>query len=452
MAYGDFIDNILVEQQRRRNLTAMRNASALACLGDSRVAQIHVDTLFKNISNANIIGWAKALSGQRVTIATNQGNSGDRSDQMLARLINCLTSKAGTGYIHIGANDLAQAAATFVSTAGPMAGTTINTSNVAQHVIENVKFAYERMMQAGFKQVIVVMEPGATNLTAAAVAATHELNQRHREYAEENDGYILFDLPFYVWDVATHTTSAITFKANYLRAADPVHLAAAGAYAGGVGLASLFTQLFPPLPRELRSPGDVYSANGNINQLLNPMFLTATGGTNSANVTGSVPSGWRATFATQGGNGSGAQSCVVSNGTPADGSPGKETIMAITPSAIGDGFALTQDWNLNNWSQGDIIQAGAEVVLDDATNVAGAYVYLQANGTGISAKTTMDLLNISNTAFATGQVKMSLLTEKLQIPQFTTKSWVTMHVEFIAAVAAPFTVRIRRTMAKRRFS
>lgn len=435
----------------------LRQPNLIAALGDSRVAQIHLDAAHLNISNANVFGWAKAISGQRVTLAYNGGVSGNRSDQMLARVGDMLQTLAGTAYIHIGVNDISQAATGFTSTAGPMAGQAISTSNVALHVYLNILWAYSTLMNAGYQNVIVVLEPGASNLGAASVAQVVELNQRLRDWAETAPGAIPFDLPYLIWN-PTSSGTAIAFKSNYMRSAgsDTTHLGAKGAYAAAAdathGLAQLFTQMFPRFPRELRNINEIASANSNVNQMANPMFITTTGGVAGGGVTGSVPSGWTVTRVTDQGSGGGTQTCAVSTGTPADGSPGNEVILAMTFAAAGDSFSLVQDWTLANWSQGDIIQGGAEVSIDDATNLAGAYAYLQANGTGASPLTTMDLANIENVSFTTGALKIPLLTEKMTIPQFTTKSWVTQHYSFIASAASTVTVRIRRGMSKRRFN
>jgi len=422
-------------------------------LGDSRVDQVHLDKgIYLNLSNANHLPWGKALSGHRITIAGNQGNSGDRSDQMLARLSACLATVAGTLYIHIGANDIAQAATGFVSIDGPMKGQTITLANVAQHILANVQYAHASALAANFGRAVIVMEPGASNFSAAQIGATLEYNQRLREWSETAPGQVLFDLPAYLWDAAASTASTIVFKAGYMR--DTTHEAAPGAYAAGVGFAALIQQLHPPQPRDLLNVFEVPSANSNINQLTNPMFFTATGGSVGAGVTGSAPQGWTLNKGTSYGTGSGAQTASISTGTPADGSPGKECIVAMTFTAPGDTFTLTQDWPIANWSPGDVVQAGGEVSIDNAAGLSAATLYLQANGTGngFAGRSTMDLAAIDNSQFATGALKLPLLSEKLTIPNYTTKSWVTQHFEFKASAAGTVTARIRRAWGRRRFA
>jgi hypothetical protein len=442
-----------------------RHAPLIAVLGDSRAAQIHADTTRLNITNSNIFSWANALSGHRVTIGYPGGISGDRSDQMLARVAGAILTNSGTAYIHIGVNDIAQAFSGFVSTAGPMAGQTINLTNAALHVFANIVFAYSRLVRAGFTRVIIVLEPGATNCNAQQVGQVHELNQRLRDWAETAYAVTLFDLPFYVWN-PTSSGSVIGFKTGYRRYLsgvadnDPTHLSSAGGYAGGVPLAALFTQLYPHNPRELRSINEIASGNSNINQIANPMFVTGTGGSAGTGTSAGGPgtAGIPGLFGTNrdsvAGANSGTQTALISTGTPADGSPGKEAILACTFGAAWDAVRIGQDWTLANWNIGDIIQGGCEVSIDDCTGLAGVFMYLQVAGNGGStAMTTMDMLPSDQTQFTTGPLKMSLLTEKMTIPaSIGTKAWITQRLIVVGSGAGTPVVRVRRFQGKRRFS
>jgi hypothetical protein len=377
-----------------------------------------------------------------------------------------IATNAGTGYIHVGVNDAAQAFTGFVSVAGPMAGQTINLTNVALHAFGNIQFAFNQLIAAGFRQVIVVLEPGATNMNAQQVAQIIELNQRLREWAEVTHGAILFDLPYYVWN-PTSSGAAIAFKTGFRRYvgavadSDPTHMSSAGAYAGGVGLAALFTQLFAAFPRELRNINEIAGTYSNINQILNPMFQTGTGGTIGTGASAGGPGAagvplsyvaGRSSLA--GANATGTQTVAVSTGAPADGSAGKEAILSSTFGGAFDAVRLSQDWQLANWNIGDTVQAGCEVSIDDCTGLAGVFLYLQATGNGgANGLTTMDLYPTDATQFTTGPLKLSLLTEKMLVPaSLGTKSWITQHLVVVAAAASTPIVRVRRFMGKRRFS
>ena len=399
-----------------------------------------------------------------MTMAKNAGVSGWRSDQMLANVDAIIAAGAGTNSTHVGVNDVAQAATGFVSTLGPMAGQTITLANVGQHVAQNVQFAHNRIMGAGFRNHIVCLEPGAINMNAQQVACVHEINQRHREWSEAAPGAILADLPSVLWDRAA-SGSLIAFKAGYRRAnvgqdgvvdSDPTHLSSAGGYAVGASvLAPIYQAIAPANPRGLISINEIASGNSNINQIVNPFFITASGGTANTGVSGPV-AGSFAMARSSLGSGPGTHTAVCSVNTLADGT--KEQVIACTFSGAGDAFHLSQDWVLANWNFGDPIYAGCEVSIDDCTGLAGVAMYLQVAGNGGTANlTTEDLMPLFTTPklfnqFTTGALTIPLLTERMVIPTYTTKSWVTERVVIFGAAATTVTVRVRRMMGKRRFT
>jgi hypothetical protein len=444
--------------------SALRNPGAESLLGDSRAAGAHADGAFLNRSSANIFTWGDTLAGRRMTMAKNAGVSGWRSDQMLANVDAVIASGAGTNNTHVGVNDVAQAATGFVSTLGPMAGQTITLANVGQHVAQNVQFAHSRIMGAGFRNHIVCLEPGAINMNAQQVTCIHEINQRHREWSEAAPGVTLADLPSVLWDRIA-SGSLIAFKAGYRRAnvgqdgvvdSDPTHLSSAGGYAVGAGvLAPIYQAIAPANPRGLISINEVNSGTSNINQMANPFFVSGSGGTPGTGVSGTIAASFGVSRSSLG-TGPGTHTAVCSVNTLADGT--KEQVIACTFSGAGDAFQLTQDWVLASWNFGDPIYAGCEVSIDDCTGLAGATMYLQAAGnSGGTSSTTMDLLPLSSTPklfnqFTTGALTIPLLTERMVIPTWTTKSWVTERVIFFGAAATTVTVRVRKMMGKRRFT
>src|SRR5438874_13044914 len=100
--------------------------NTVVALGDSRVAQTHADPSFLNKTAYNHFSMGNALAGNRALMVMNLGNSGDRTDQVLARLRTALTCGAYWMYIHCGVNDIAQNYPT-AGTAGVTAFTNIVT-------------------------------------------------------------------------------------------------------------------------------------------------------------------------------------------------------------------------------------------------------------------------------------------------------------------------------------
>jgi len=405
----------------------IRHPNAVVVLGDSRGAQIHADSTYLNRTAFNHFNWGNALSGNRAVIVKNLGYSGDRTDQVLARLPAAIATNAGVLYIHCGVNDIAQQYPT-AATSGFTAFT-------------NIKKMIDAAVANGMIPLVVV-DPGAENFTPAMIVQLIELNQRLREYAEICPRMVLFDLPAAVYNVATSTTTAIKLI-GYL---DGVHQNNLGAYIAGKAFALILQAIMPPRPHGIRALYES-SVNSLVNLLQNPMFTNMTGGILGTGVTGQVPGFWNASKPATG-------ALAVSIADPADGSPGKEVVMAATFGAAGEEASLYQDTPNANWNVGDIIQGSVEVVVDaGSTALAGAYIYVQCNGTGnsFSSKTTMDLF--PNTAVGTSEgYRVSQLTEKLVIPNYTTKSWVTTRLKILGGAPGTATVRFRRAGLKKRYT
>lgn len=411
----------------------IRPINSFAVLGDSRAAQVHVDPQMRNRAGYNHFNWGNALSGQRAVIAGNWGVSGDRTDQMLARLSTAIASGGGWLYIIAGVNDHAQN----YPTAGTSGVTAFN----------NIKLCADTAALYGVRSMIC-LETGAQGLTAAQIGQVIEQNERLREYADKAPYVVLVDLPFALMN-PTNSVSALAFKPNY--SADGTHEANLGAYYGGkIAMLPLFQQLLPPRVGSIRNIVETPSANSLVSLLANPLFATASGGTIGTGAgTGTVAGSWTS-------NRGGTASAVYSVGAPADGSPGNEQVMACTFGAANEEIRIQQDVALANWSPGDIIRATAEVSVDaGSSNLAGVYLYLQCNGTGdpgsLGAQTAMDMYP-QTAQGPTETYTISLETESLQIPAYTTKSWVTMYVRAISSGAGSATVRVRRASIRKRFA
>jgi lysophospholipase L1-like esterase len=411
----------------------LRPQNLTVYLGDSRKAQMHLDSFQLNISNANHGSWGNCLSGWRWVKGWNYGVSGDRSDQVLARLDVAIATGAGNMYLQVGANDIGQN----YPTATTSAITCFN----------NIKTMADKALLNGMK-VIIDLEAGATAFTAVQIAQTVELNERLRAYAEVTPNIFLLDIPSVVWDPVNTTISAIVFKANYFR--DTTHLAAPGAYAVGKELAKIIQIVSPPLPRSIASMAEVPNANSLVNLLSNPMFTTTTGGIVQTGITGTMPASW----GIQRDSGGGTQTATVSTAAASDGTAGNELTINCTFAAAGDAFRVYQDITLANWSPGDILQAQADISAD-AGPIAQIYQYLTANGNdgaAISA-TTMSMVGISNAQITTEALKHSLITEKMTIPPMTvSKGFATMYLRIFGSAAGSATVRLRKVQVKKRLS
>jgi lysophospholipase L1-like esterase len=248
-------------------LTGFRPLGLTAVLGDSRVAQIFTSQTVgtggqvpATVGGYNHFNWGNARSGHRLKIAYNGGLSGDRSDQMLARLLNCYTSVTGCGhlYIHVGVNDIAQSAGgyTTANVIGPNQATVVSAANVAAVCFANIQYAAQQFLAHGGRIVTVVLEPGAENYTATQIGNAIDLNQRLREFAEVNQQVVLFDLWKEMHDPSLSSASTIRFKAGYAQEASGsgTHQSNLGGYKVGIPFNTFITANFPPV---VVLPGDI---------------------------------------------------------------------------------------------------------------------------------------------------------------------------------------------------
>lgn len=405
------------------SLLALRHPNTIVGLGDSRVQQIHADGAYRNKTAYNHFSMGNALAGQRAILVKNLGKSADRTDQVLARLGEAIASGAKYLYIHCGCNDIGNNYPT-ATTSGITAWTNI-----------------QKMIDAAIRNgmtPILVLEPGAQNFNATQLAQLATLQQKSRQYAEQVP-MILFDLPAAILDPAATNTGQLAF----IGLTDGTHEGNLAGYNGGKAWAQLLTSIMPPRPFGARSP--VEQPGISLISLLNNPTMTAAGGAPGTGNSGTVAGSWN-------GQRSGTSSGAFSVNTLADGT--KEQVIACTFAAAGEEVRIVQDVAIGNWSPGDILNASAEVIVDaGSVNLAGVTLYVQANGK-IGATdtpvTAMDGYCTGTGATTKEGYALSLRTENLPVPAYTTKSWVTVHVKAVASGAGSATIRIRRAQAHKR--
>lgn len=450
------VDGINANFTELYTFAASRPLGTTALLGDSRVAQIYSSQTIlsgslvpPSLAGYNHFNWGNARSGHRLKPVYNGGLSGDRSDQMLARVANVLAAKAGHLYMEIGVNDISQAQAgyTTVNAVGPNQGAAVTTANVAAIVFANIQYAVQQFMANGGRIVTIVLESGSEAFNTAQIAACIELNESIREFAESSTGVLTFDKWTSMHDPNLSTTTTIRFKANYAQevSGSGVHEGNLGGYMVGKDFATYINANFPALSY---LPGDVNEVNtlSTRNQLVNPLFVTATGGTLGAGASGTVPGSWTADRS----GGAGTQTVAVSVGTPADGSPGKETIMACTFAGAGDLIRLRQDAVNANWNVGDIVEGMASVVVDaGATSLAGVFLDMQQND-GVITNDIRDLLPFNNSPIGTDGCTLFLRTPPFVITGKSGAPFLTMRLYAQGSGAGTATVRWRTAQIRKR--
>lgn len=408
-----------------------RSRNLWAALGDSLAAMLHLDVTgtFRNMNARHPLHWANGLSGGRGQfVSTNRGNfgvSGERTDQIMARVPAVIASGAGLVWLMAGTNDLAQN----YPTAGTCAATAF--ANIATMV--------RRITAAGIT-VILELVVGATNLTAAQIGYMNELNQRLVEFATTMPNVYLHDASRMILD-PTNSTSAIAFKTSY--AYDATHPSALGGYYWGKSLATLIQQIVPPWPRlghlnltdAQRAP---YIANG--------LFTVQTGGTNNigaALTSGAVPTNW---VLSRSGSPTVAISYDTDDGTALDPSMGSKCIMAVTFTAAGERISLAcSDISTSLWNVGDIVDTGCRSrLVSGAAYAASVRHRVSLSVDGVAAD-YYSLIEASSTDPAPDEgYTVDQTLGPITAPTGTTKNFLSARTEVVSRAAGTVVVELSR--------
>ncbi len=400
-----------------------RNPQMIAALGDSRAKAIYQDSANgKSLSALSALNWANALLGQRLVIGQTFGNSGDTTEQMLARIDAAVASGAGVLYILGGVNDISAGIAGATSAA-------------------NIITMAERGRGAGMI-VVIEAEIGSGSLTTtAALTRLNDLNRMLRDYADVTPGVYLHDALPAVLDPAVGP-SAVAYRTGYNY--DATHPNGRGAYYWGKSLATLLAALVPPRASPLlacRADSDV--ANGRRQLCANPLFVTATGGTLS-NATGSVPSGWT------GGATAAGPTCAIS--TEAN-TLGNSTVFDVTFTAISQTARLSQTVDVNNWQAGDVVQLVADVEIVTPGPLAALYGQIDCNVASVSVP-SYSLFSPetggTNPYLGAGEAcRLTLMTRPYTIPAGT-EGWLIASIRGVAQAAGAAKWKVHQCAVIRR--
>lgn len=331
----------------------------VAPLGDSRAAAVYVDSAQRGYTANSALNWANAYLGQRMVVGQGFGKSGDRTDQVLARLPAAIASGAGLLYILVGLNDISQ---NFPS------ATTSGASAFA-----NVRTMIDAGRAAGMI-VVVEAEVGANNLNATQVGQLHDFNAQLFEYAERMPGVHVHDARPVVMHPG-YADNALQFRPDH--SYDGVHLNGRGSSYAGESLAALLATLVPPRIGVAINNRSALVGNGRRQLLLNPVFATATGGSIGTGASGTVPAGFGGVV-----SGGGA---TATYGTQADADGlGNNVVIDASFTAAGSQVRLFQDVPSAHYQPGDVVQGVAVIdVQGTPTGLAALMLqFVQSTGAG----------------------------------------------------------------------
>lgn len=399
-------------------------------IGDSRVAALFLDRNQLSRAITSPLNWANALLGQRLTIGTGYGVSGERTDQMLARMAAVTASGAGLLYIQGGVNDIAQNY--------PAAATS------GQTAFANIRTMADTARRAGMI-VVVEAEVGADSLSAAMLAQVEELNVRLADYAERTPGIHLHDARGAVLQPG-FGEGGVRYRTGY--SYDGTHVNGRGAAAWGESLATLIDRLVPPRSGPLIRNRAQVAANGRRQIAANPLFATATGGAvQGMGASGTVPAGWTGVCA------AGATAAFATQADPRG--LGNDVVIDWTVTAANDAVRLAQTIDAASWRAGDALEGFAEVELvGNPTGLASCHLQLSHfSGTGGQATDHMDMIGpvVAGYGGLDRAMVLTLRTRTMTVPASVgSNPYLTVSIRLVALGAGSGRVIVRQVGVRRR--
>lgn len=314
--------------------------------------------------------WANALLGQRFYISQNLGVGGKTAEQILqSQVWPSIFARPGYVFLSAGLNDLYNVP--------QQTGAT-----VAARIIEIVQ-TYLNNNIVPIWSTVTPRAPATTN--AARILAQHlDCNDRLRLWAQENDCGIFWDA-FAV--MVNPTDSDCDPRTGFCYDTPAIHPNNVGALYLGQKLAGAIsnyvtTRQIMAFGAEDRTNTSVSNAGGQSNLLANPYF-SGTGGTVSANCTGTMPDNWTIEWATRTGTGSAAAAIVdVADAETGLGTAkGVQITISGTPAA-NDEIRIKQNTGFNTLlSGGDVVSAEAKMTFASTAAVDRPRVFLFVNNT-----------------------------------------------------------------------
>lgn len=300
--------------------------------------------------------WAQLKSGNRTVLLANAGVSGDTTAMMLARIqTSVIQYHPKFVVVEGGINDIRQG----------MASTTI---------IANLNSIKTLLLADGSKVILTTILPytvanGASQAQGIVWAA---VNNWIRQQAQTNPNVYIVDFASAYIDATNAALYPLPAnQVNGTDTSDGLHPASLGSSLMGAQLATLITNLLPPITGNL-------TWNNNPQNLVSNGLLTGSGGTLAGVVTGTAPTGW--TVETTG------SACSSTQSSRADGF-GSDIALNVTAANQSQYCRLNQ--SLTTFpSGGDIVYLEAEVT--PVGNVDEFWLIATFLGSAFEAKGTTE--------------------------------------------------------------
>lgn len=397
--------------------------NGMVIIGDSRIAQNTNNPSQTNKNAQGVVVWAQALSRKAGFFVTqNLGVSGDRTDQMLARMDAAVADPAGVAFVWCGVNDIAQ---NYPSATTSGATAFANIATLAKALI------------ASGKHVILTLDTPVTSWDATQRGQLFDLNSRLTSAFSGSRSVSLADFFGVVVDPASATLQP---RANYY--SDTTHVGIKGAYHCAKVLRDIVDPLLPaaliPLPC---GASDVFSLNPN-SLLDTGCHITTSGGVAGTGASGTVPAG--ANVARSSGTGT----VAVSTAASPDG-VGNDLVLTFTAAAA-DVFRVAYDITTTRLVAGATYVLEGEVSVTSATGLRAIQCRMEYNGTvsGIIQRNTFE--DSIGGAGPDEDFTIRFQSEEFVAPTVAeTITWMTLRIMETFNAASSAVVKIRRLRLRR---
>lgn len=244
-------------------------ANSLVALGDSITAQSSSGAGTSDTASSGnyrwhatgYLGWAQTLLRHRFALLKNAGVSGQRSDQILARVqTDVVELNPAWCIVLAGTNDILQS----ISHAT---------------LIANLGAIYDALRAAGIRVVACTIPPVNSATTTAQREALYGANDFIRDYARTHPDVVVVD-----WHAAVADPATGAWITN--ASGDGVHPSAFGAFRMGQVMANALAPLVPPSLSLLGSNIDPF------NKITNGRMQGAVSSGHASGITGDLATGW----------------------------------------------------------------------------------------------------------------------------------------------------------------
>jgi lysophospholipase L1-like esterase len=376
-----------------------RQGLTVALFGDSfSVRNSTTGTLSRDL-DWGYFSWTQALLGAPFQLVANAGVSGNRTDQMLARMSDATAYSPDWCFVQGGINDITY-------------GTT------AAQIVTNLKSICSQMAAQGINVVLLTVAPNTQ--VAGNSTKVQQINQALREWINGGGGKGIVFVDTYAAMVnPTATTGALATGMSD----DSLHPSAKGAKAMGQAIANALQYLLPSRNFLPSSAGESYDIDNTSKQILaNPLMAAGGGAPTGTGASGSLPTGWSGST-----GGSGASSAVFSTPARADGF-GNDAQVVVSGAAASSSVNIRQTGLVGRLAIGDTVYACGEITVSGASDVR--QINIGGNVTIDSVTTSFNALEASgSTNYDQTAVTLRFRTNDITLTGASISS-----VQFIASV------------------